>query len=87
MFGSGVGFNIRENVYQLPKLQKRKVKLVERTRTMRTSSLVPVKDGSTVLDRVIRASFETGYVLMLPIHPAGAPIKGFGGIHQVPRTW
>ena len=31
MLGSGVGFNIqRENVYQLPKLQKKKVKLVRK---------------------------------------------------------
>lgn len=84
MLGSGVGFNIqRENVYQLPKLQKRKVKLVRKDENDADFIVPDSREGWVeLLDRVIRASFETGQGFSYATHlirPAGAPIKGFGG--------
>ena len=83
MLGSGVGFNIqREHVYQLPKVI-RKVN-VERKDENDADFIVPDSREGWVelLDRVLRASFETGEDFTFATHlirPKGAPIKGFGG--------
>lgn len=83
MLGSGVGFNIqREHVYQLPKVLA-KVK-VERKDENDADFIVPDSREGWVelLDRVLRASFETGEGFTFATHlirPKGAPIKGFGG--------
>lgn len=83
MLGSGVGFNIqREHVYQLPKV-KGKVK-VEREDVNDADFIVPDSREGWVelLDRVLRASFETGEGFTFATHlirPKGAKIEGFGG--------
>jgi len=83
MLGSGVGFNIqREHVYQLPKV-KAKV-TVERKDENDSDFIVPDSREGWVelLDKTLRASFETGEGFTFATHlirPKGAPIKGFGG--------
>jgi len=83
MLGSGVGFNIqREHVYQLPKV-KSKVQ-VERDDSNDADFIVPDSREGWVklLDKVLRASFETGEGFRFATHlirPKGAKIKGFGG--------
>lgn len=83
MLGSGVGFNIqREHVYQLPKVLG-KVE-VKRNDSNDADFIVPdSREGWTkLLDKVLRASFETGEGFSFATHlirPKGAPIKGFGG--------
>ena len=83
MLGSGVGFNIqREHVYQLPKV-KAKV-TVEREDVNDADFIVPDSREGWVelLDRVLRASFETGEGFTFATHlirPKGAKIEGFGG--------
>ena len=84
MLGSGVGFNIqRENVYQLPKLQKKKVKITRKDENDADFIVPDSREGWVeLLDKVLRASFETGEGFTFATHlirPAGAPIKGFGG--------
>jgi len=82
MLGSGVGFNIqREHVYQLPKVKAK----VDVTRADRNDADFIVPDSREgwveLLDRVLRASFETGEGFTFATHlirPKGAPIKGFG---------
>jgi len=83
MLGSGVGFNIqREHVYQLPKV-KAKVE-VSREDVNDADFIVPDSREGWVelLDRVLRASFETGEGFTFATHlirPKGAKIEGFGG--------
>ena len=83
MLGSGVGFNIqRENVYQLPKVLA-KVDAVRKDENDADFIVPDSREGWVeLLDRVLRASFETGAGFTFATHlirPAGAPIKGFGG--------
>jgi len=88
MLGSGVGFNIqRENVYQLPKVGRGKVK-IERKDANDADFIVPDSREGWVelLDRVLEASFyqdgkgDDGFTFATHlIRPKGAPIKGFGG--------
>ena len=83
MLGSGVGFNIqREHVYQLPKVKAS----VEVSRNDENDADFIVPDSREgwveLLDRVLRASFETGEGFTFATHlirPKGAKIKGFGG--------
>jgi len=83
MLGSGVGFNIqREHVYQLPKVKAS----VEVTRKDENDADFIVPDSREgwveLLDRTLRASFETGESFTFATHlirPKGAKIKGFGG--------
>jgi hypothetical protein len=83
MLGSGVGFNIqREHVYQLPKVKC--AVTVERMDKNDADFIVPDSREGWVelLDRVLRASFETGEGFTFATHlirPKGSPIKGFGG--------
>jgi hypothetical protein len=83
MLGSGVGFNIqREHVYQLPKVKGPVV--VWRNDENDADFIVPDSREGWVelLDRTLRASFETGQGFSFATHlirPKGAPIKGFGG--------
>jgi len=89
MLGSGVGFNIqREHVYQLPKV-KRKVK-VTRLDENDADFIVPDSREGWVelLDRVLRASFETGNSFTFATHlirGKGSAIKGFGGTASGPE--
>ena len=89
MLGSGVGFNIqREHVYQLPKV-KRKVK-VTRLDENDADFIVPDSREGWVelLDRVLRASFETGNNFTFATHlirGKGSAIKGFGGTASGPE--
>ena len=89
MLGSGVGFNIqREHVYQLPKV-RRKVK-VTRLDENDADFIVPDSREGWVelLDRVLRASFETGNNFTFATHlirGKGSAIKGFGGTASGPE--
>ena len=83
MLGSGVGFNIqREHVYQLPKV-KASVEVVRKDENDADFIVPDSREGWVeLLDRVLRASFETGEGFTFATHlirPKGAPIKGFGG--------
>lgn len=83
MLGSGVGFNIqREHVYQLPKV-KAKVDIVRKDANDADFIVPDSREGWVeLLDRVLRASFETGEGFCFATHlirPKGAKIAGFGG--------
>lgn len=83
MLGSGVGFNIqREHIYQLPKVKSKVT--IERDNVNDADFIVPDSREGWVklLDKVLRASFETGEGFTFATHlirPKGAKIKGFGG--------
>lgn len=84
MLGCGVGFNIqREYVYQLPKVTKKKIKIV-RNDDAGADFIVPdTREGWTkLLGKVLKSYFYSGkgftYSTQL-IRGKGAPIKSFGG--------
>lgn len=89
MLGSGVGFNIqKENVYQLPKLQK-KLK-IERLDTNDADFIVPDSREGWVklLGKVLKAHFYSGEGFTFStvcVRGKGAPIKGFGGTASGPE--
>jgi ribonucleoside-triphosphate reductase len=85
MLGSGVGFNIqRENVYQLPKIQRRKVNITQ-DNTSSADFIVPDTRAGwcKLLGKVLKAHFFSGqgftYSTQL-VRGKGAPIAGFGGV-------
>lgn len=90
MLGSGVGYNIqKEYVYELPKLQRRKVK-VTRKDTKDADFIVPDSREGWVelLDRTLRASFETGRSFTystICVRGKGEAIKSFGGTASGPN--
>ncbi len=89
MLGSGVGFNIqREHVYQLPKV-KRKVKVTRMDENDADFIVPDSREGWVeLLDRVLKASFETGDSFTFATHlirGKGSPIKGFGGTASGPE--
>lgn len=90
MLGCGVGFNIqKENVYQLPKIQKKKPK-IERLDNSNADFIVPdTREGWVkLLGKVLKSYFYSGegftYSTQL-IRSQGATIKGFGGIASGPE--
>jgi ribonucleotide reductase alpha subunit len=89
MLGSGVGFNIqKENVYQLPKLQK-KIK-IERKDSNDADFIVPDSREGWVklLGKVLKAHFYAGEGFTYStvcVRSKGAPIKGFGGTASGPE--
>lgn len=90
MLGSGVGYNIqRENVYQLPKVLKKRIK-IERVDAKDADYIVPdTREGWVkLLGKVLKAHFYGGegftYSTQL-IRSKGAPIKGFGGTAAGPE--
>lgn len=89
MLGSGVGFNIqKENVYQLPKLQK-KLK-IERKDENDADFIVPDSREGWVklLGKVLKAHFYSGEGFTFStvcVRGKGAPIKGFGGTASGPE--
>jgi len=90
MLGSGVGYNIqRENVYKLPKLQKKKVK-IERLDENGADYIVPdTREGWVkLLGKVLKAYFYSGEGFTYATHcirGKGTPIKGFGGTASGPE--
>lgn len=90
MLGSGVGYNIqREYVYELPKVQRRKVKIVRKD-TNDADFIVPDSREGWVklLRKTLEASFETGESFTystICIRGKGEPIKGFGGVASGPN--
>ena len=89
MLGSGVGFNIqREHVYQLPKV-RRKVKVTRMDENDADFIVPDSREGWVeLLDRVLKASFETGDSFTFATHlirGKGSPIKGFGGTASGPE--
>lgn len=90
MLGSGVGYNIqREYVYELPKVQRRKVKIT-RQDTNDADFIVPdSREGwIELLRRSLEASFYTGKSFTystICVRGKGEPIKGFGGLSSGPN--
>ena len=90
MLGSGVGYNIqKEYVYELPKLQRRKVKIT-RQDTKDADFIVPdSREGwVALLRKTLEASFYTGQGFTystICIRGKGEPIKGFGGLASGPN--
>lgn len=85
MLGVGCGVNIqKEHVYQIPKLQKKKPKIVRKD-TASADYIVPdTREGWVkLLGKVLKSYFYSGegfsYSTIL-IRGKGAPIKGFGGV-------
>lgn len=90
MLGCGVGFNIqKENVYQLPKLQKKRP-TIKRLDTSAADYIVPdTREGWVkLLGKVLKSYFYSGegftYSTQL-IRGQGAVIKGFGGVASGPE--
>lgn len=90
MLGCGVGYNLqRENVYKLPKVKKKKIK-IERLDVKDADFIVPDSREGWVklLGRVLKAYFYSGegftYSTLL-IRGKGTAIKGFGGIASGPE--
>jgi len=89
MLGSGVGFNIqKENVYQLPKLQKKLT--IERKDTKDADFIVPDSREGWVklMSKVLKAHFYSGEGFTYStvcIRSKGSPIKGFGGTASGPE--
>lgn len=92
MLGAGVGYNIqRENVYQLPKVQK-DFKAPTRRDSSDADFIVPdTREGWVkLLDYTLRAAFVPedkrtfSYSTQL-VRGKGAPIKGFGGTASGPE--
>lgn len=90
MLGSGVGYNIqKEYVYELPKVRRRKVKVI-RQDTKDADFIVPDSREGWVelLRRALEASFITGESFTystICIRGYGEPIKGFGGVASGPH--
>lgn len=90
MLGCGVGFNIqKEYVYQIPKLQKKKIKIVRQDDAAADFIIPDTREGWVrLLGKVLKAYFYSGegftYSTQL-IRSKGALIKGFGGIASGPE--
>ena len=90
MLGSGVGYNIqREYVYELPKVQRRKVKIVRKD-TNDADFIVPDSREGWVklLQKTLESSFYTGESFTYStvcIRGKGEPIKSFGGTASGPN--
>jgi hypothetical protein len=90
MLGSGVGYNIqKEYVYELPKLQRRKIKVIRKD-TKDADFIVPDSREGWVdlLRKTLEASFFTGQGFSystICIRGKGEPIKGFGGLASGPN--
>lgn len=89
MLGCGVGYNIqKEYVYQIPRLQKKKVK-IERLDTKDADYIIPdTREGWVkLLGKVLKAHFYSGEGFTFStqlIRSKGALIKGFGGVASGP---
>lgn len=85
MLGSGVGFSIeRKNVDKLPKVQKKKVKIVRQDNASADFIVPDTREGWVkLIGKVLKAHFFSGegftYSTQL-IRAKGEPIKGFGGV-------
>lgn len=85
MLGSGVGFSIkREHVYKLPKVQRKKVKIIRQDDASADFIVPDTREGWVkLLGKVLKAHFFSGkgftYSTQL-IRGKGEPIKGFGGV-------
>jgi len=90
MLGCGVGFNIqKEYVYQIPKLQKKKIKIVRQDDASADFIIPDTREGWVrLLGKVLKAYFYSGegftYSTQL-IRSKGALIKGFGGVASGPE--
>lgn len=90
MLGSGVGYNIQKhNVYQLPKVQKNKIKIT-RIDEKDVDFIVPDNREGWIelLRRTLEAHFFTGSGFTystICVRGKGTPIKGFGGVASGPE--
>jgi len=90
MLGSGVGFNIqREYVYQIPKVQKKKI-VIERIESKDADFIVPDSRQGWVklLGKVLKSYFLSGRGFSystICVRGAGTPIKSFGGTASGPE--
>lgn len=85
MLGSGVGYSIkREHVYKLPKVQRKKIKIVRQDDKSADFIVPDTREGWVkLLGKVLKAHFFSGegfsYSTQL-IRGKGEPINGFGGV-------
>jgi hypothetical protein len=90
MLGAGVGYNIqRENVYKIPKLSKKKVK-IDRVDDNGADFIIPDSRSGWVkfLGKVLKSYFYSGKGFTYStkaIRGKGTPIKGFGGVASGPE--
>lgn len=90
MLGSGVGYNIqRQNVYQLPKVKKSKIKIIRQDDESADFIVPDTREGWVkLLGKVLKAHFYSGksftYSTQL-VRGKGAPIKSFGGTASGPE--
>lgn len=90
MLGAGVGFNIqKENVYQLPKLQRKKPKIIRMDDASADYIVPDTREGWVkLLGKVLKSYFYSGegftYSTQL-VRGKGANIKGFGGVASGPE--
>lgn len=85
MLGSGVGFSVKkEHVYKLPKVVKKKVKIVRQDDSSADFIVPDTREGWVkLLGKVLKSYFysEEGFTYSTQlIRGKGAPIKGFGGV-------
>lgn len=91
MLGSGVGYSIqREFVYQIPKVQKKKIK-IQRLDTNDADFIIPdTREGWVkLLGKVLKSYFYSGKGFTYStvcVRGKGAPIKGFGGVSSGPEV-
>lgn len=89
MLGCGVGFNIqKEYVYQIPKLQKKKVKITRLDNADADYIIPDTREGWVkLLGKLLKAHFYSGEGFTFSaqlIRSKGALIKGFGGVASGP---
>lgn len=91
MLGSGVGYNLqREYVYKLPKLQKKKVKIIRKNENDADFIVPDTREGWVkLLGKILKAYFYSGKGFSYSTHcirSSGVPIKGFGGVSSGPEV-
>ena len=90
MLGSGVGYNIqREHVYELPKVNKKKIKIIRKDSKDADFIVPDSREGwIELLRRTLEAHFYEGRGFTystICVRGKGEPIKGFGGVASGPN--
>jgi len=90
MLGSGVGYNIqREHVYELPKVSKKKIKIIRKDSKDADFIVPDSREGwIELLRRCLEAHFHQGRGFTystICVRGKGEVIKGFGGVASGPN--
>ena len=90
MLGSGVGYNIqREHVYELPKVNKKKIKIIRKDSKDADFIVPDSREGwIELLRRTLEAHFYEGRGFSystICVRGKGEVIKGFGGVASGPN--